>query len=117
MKIISFSENKNIEKRVAITPEIAKKYSSIGLEVSVPQNYAHHLGFTDDEYKSQGVNIVKNEDELIIDSNLIVQLGLPSDDKLAQLKENQNLIGVLNPYENKEKINNLVKKKYKYFFT
>ena len=115
MKIVSFSENKNIEKRVAITPEIAKKYSSIGLEVSVPQNYAHHLGFTDDEYKSQGVNIIKNEDELIIDSNLIVQLGLPSDDKLAQLKENQNLIGVLNPYENKKKLENLSKKKINNF--
>ena len=28
MKIVSLSENKNVEKRVAITPEIAKKYIS-----------------------------------------------------------------------------------------
>ena len=35
---------------------------------------------------------------------------MPSDEKLSYLKENQNLIGVLNPYSNKEKIDNLIKK-------
>ena len=30
----------------------SKKYSSIGFDVSIPQNYASHLGFTDDEYKA-----------------------------------------------------------------
>jgi len=115
MKIVSLSENKNLEKRVAITPEIAKKYSSIGLEVSLPENYASHLGFTDDDYKSQGVKIVKDENELIQSSNLIVQLGLPSDDKLTKFKENQNLIGILNPYTNKEKLENLSKKKINNF--
>ncbi len=110
MKIVSFSENIDLEKRVAITPEIIKKYISIGLEVSLPTKYATHLGFSDEEYKSLGANIVKDENELINDGNIIVQLGLPSDDKLNQLKENQNLIGVLNPYLNKEKLESLSKK-------
>jgi hypothetical protein len=34
-----FSENQKIEKRVAITPEIAKKYISLGFEVSLSENY------------------------------------------------------------------------------
>jgi NAD(P) transhydrogenase subunit alpha len=34
MRIVSVSENKKIEKRIAITPEIAKKYISLGFEVS-----------------------------------------------------------------------------------
>ena len=33
MRIVSVSEDKNIEKRVAVTPEIAKKYISLGFEV------------------------------------------------------------------------------------
>ena len=33
MKIGSLSENKDLEKRISITPEIAKKYISLGLEV------------------------------------------------------------------------------------
>ena len=39
MKIVSLSENKNIEKRVAITPDIAKKYKSLGFEVNLPKDY------------------------------------------------------------------------------
>ena len=39
MRIVSVSENLNIEKRIAITPEIAKKYISLGLEVSLIEKY------------------------------------------------------------------------------
>ena len=74
------------------------------------ENYGAHLGFTDQDYKNLGVIILNEEKEIINSANIIVQLGLPSDEKLSYLKENQNLIGVLNPYSNKEKIDNLIKK-------
>tara|TARA_B100000575_G_C23081672_1_gene623230 strand:- start:295 stop:1380 length:1086 start_codon:yes stop_codon:yes gene_type:complete len=115
MKIISFSENKKIEKRVAITPEVAKKYSSIGFTVSLPNNYGSHLGFNDEDYESQGVKIQNNDKELIQNSNVIVQLGLPSEERLSLLKENQNLIGILNPFLNKDKLINLSKRKVNNF--
>ncbi len=115
MKIVSLSENKNIEKRVSITPDIVKKYISIGFEVSLPKDYGSHLGFNDDQYKSQGANISENEKDLINDCDIIVQLDLPSEDKISLFKENQNLIGVLNPLLNKEKLENLKKKKINNF--
>tara|TARA_Y100001935_G_C17296996_1_gene506714 strand:- start:1124 stop:2212 length:1089 start_codon:yes stop_codon:yes gene_type:complete len=110
MKIVSLLENKKIEKRVAITPEIAKKYISSGFDVSLPKNYASHIGFDDENYKSHGVKILENEKEIIDNSDVIVQLGLPSDETLSLLRENQCLIGILNPYTNKEKLENLSKK-------
>jgi NAD(P) transhydrogenase subunit alpha len=110
MKIASILENQKIEKRVAITPEIAKKYISLGLEVLLSENYGSHLGFNDEEYKELGVSISKDEKEIISSADIIVQLGLLDDDKNSLLKENQTFVGVLNPYENKEKINDLVKK-------
>ncbi len=115
MRIVSLRENKNLEKRISITPEIAKKYISLGLEVALPENYGEHLGFTDPDYKNLGVTISNNEKEIVSNANIIVQLGLPSDEKLSYLQENQNLIGVLNPYMNKEKIENLIKKKINNF--
>ena len=51
MRIGSISENQKIEKRIAITPEIAKKYITLGFEVLLPKNYGTHLGFKDEEYK------------------------------------------------------------------
>ena len=50
MKIASILENQNIEKRIAVTPEIAKKYISLGFEVLLVNKYADHLGIKDEEY-------------------------------------------------------------------
>ena len=51
MNLASISENHNIEKRIAITPEIAKKYISLGFNLTLPTNYGTHLGFSDEDYK------------------------------------------------------------------
>jgi len=36
MNLASISENRDIEKRVAITPEIAKKYITLGFNLTLP---------------------------------------------------------------------------------
>jgi len=115
MKICSISENKKSEKRISVTPETAKKYISLGLEVSLIENYGLHLGYDDNQYKKLGVNIIKDEKELINKSNIIVQLALLSDDKNSLVKENQTLVGLFDPYNNKDKINNLSKKNINIF--
>tara|TARA_B110000008_G_scaffold236505_1_gene241850 strand:- start:49 stop:1137 length:1089 start_codon:yes stop_codon:yes gene_type:complete len=115
MRIASILENQNIEKRIAITPEIAKKYISLGMSVSLPSNYAAHLGISDNEYYDNGVMISKDENEIINNADIVVQLGLLSDNKNTLMKENQTLIGILNPYNNESKLKDLVKKNVNLF--
>jgi len=115
MKIISVSEDKKIEKRIAITPDVAKKYLNLGFELSLPENYGLHLGISDNEFKDSGAIIVKEEKELINSADIIIQLGLLSEDNLSLIKENQTVIGVLNPHNNNEKIETLVKKNINLF--
>ena len=115
MKIGSILENQKLEKRIAITPEIAKKYKSLGFEIIISENYGSHLGIQDDEYKILGVDISKDENEIIISSDVMVQLGLLSRDKSSILKQDQTLIGVLNPYDNKDELKKLVDKKVNIF--
>jgi NAD(P) transhydrogenase subunit alpha len=111
MKIVSVLENQNIEKRIAITPEIAKKYLALGFEVFLSENYGVHLGIKDKEYTEIGVIISSDEKEIVSSADVIVQLSLPADDKSFLIKENKTLIGILNPYKNEEKIKSLVKRK------
>jgi NAD(P) transhydrogenase subunit alpha len=115
MRIVSVLENQKIERRIAITPDIAKKYIALGFKVVLSEKYGEHLGFKDDDYKELGVEISKKETEALSNADIIVQLGLLSDDNLSLLKENQILVGVFNPYINKEKIANLVKKNINIF--
>ena len=117
MLIGSTKENLSVEKRIAITPDVAKKYINLGFKICLSENYGTHLGITDNEFQSLGVNIIKNEKELINNSDIIIQLNLLSDDKLSLLKSNQTVVGILNPYNNnnKEKIVNLANKKINFF--
>ena len=115
MRIGSILENQNLEKRIAITPELVKKYISIGFEVCLIENYGSHLGVSDQHFIDMGAKIFNNEEEILNSSDIIVQLGLMSDEKISNIKENQTLIGVLNPYDNKEKLQNLAQKKINLF--
>jgi NAD(P) transhydrogenase subunit alpha len=115
MQIGSVLENQNIEKRVAITPDIVKKYISLGFEVCLSKNYGSHLGIKDDQYKDLGVNISNDEKEVLNSSEIIVQLGMLPESKTSNIKENQTLIGVFNPYNNKDELEKLTKKKINLF--
>jgi len=115
MIIASVSENKDFEKRISITPEISKKYINLGFEVNLSQNYGAHLGFSDSEYKELGVKIVGNENQLLDSADVIIQMSLLNENKTSLLKSNQTLIGVLNPYENKKILDELIKKKINLF--
>ena len=115
MKIGSLSENHSFEKRVAITPEIVKKYRSLGFEVVLEEKYASHLGIEDEEYSEFGVEFTNDKKEILKNSDIIAQLGILPDEELSILKENKIIIGVLNPYDNKEKLERLVKKKINVF--
>ena len=114
MIIGSVSENKNIENRVAITPDIIKKYKSLGLEVRVPKDYASHLGLRDEDYENEGA-IISNEQDILVNSDAILQMNILSDEYLNKLQKDQSLIGVLNPYLNDKKLKELNSKKINCF--
>ena len=109
MRIGSILENQEFEKRIAITPDIVKKYITLGFEVLLSENYGSHLGIKDDQFKELGAIISKDENEILNSSDIVVQLRMLDDDKSSQIKQNQSLIGVLNPYENNDKLQSLSK--------
>ena len=115
MIVGSISENKNIEKRVAITPDVVKKYQSLGLGVHLTKNYALHIGITDKEYELEGAKFFNKDEEVISQSDAILQMNIISDENLDKLKQNQIFIGVLNPFLNEKKLQNITSKKVNCF--
>jgi len=110
MKIGSISENRDIDQRVAITPDIVKKYKSLGLDICLSKNYATHLGIEDTIYENEGVRIFETDEEVINNSNAILQMNIPEDKYLKKLNKDQVLVGVLNPYLNENKLKDLSSK-------
>ena len=109
MIIGSVSENLNFEKRVAITPDIIKKYKSLGFEIYLTKDYASHIGIKDEEYETEGANI-KSIDEVLSNANAILQMNILNDESLNKLKKDQILVGVLNPYSNEKKLKEITSK-------
>ncbi|MDR1375396.1 MAG: Re/Si-specific NAD(P)(+) transhydrogenase subunit alpha [Holosporaceae bacterium] len=103
MKISTIVDSK--EKRVAITPETAKKYSEIGLEVTLPRDYGITAMFNDSDYIAAGAKIEKTKN--IPEADLYVAVK-PSLAKEIKLKRGSYLIALLSPSHNKEILEKLI---------
>ena len=107
MIIGSISENKKFEKRVSIVPDIIKKYTNLGLKVQITKGYGDHIGFSDDTYIKAGANILENKQEVLKNSNILIQLDLIEENDFINLKKDSTLVGSLNFSQNKDKIEKL----------
>ena len=114
MIIGTVSENKELEKRISITPEIAKKYISNGFEVMIEKDLASHLGISDKDFLEEGCKIDSREN-VLNKSNIILQLNLPDEKSTNLLKEDNILIGNFNSTSNKDAITNISNKKINVF--
>ena len=114
MIIGSVNENKDKEKRISITPEIAKKYISSGFDIVIENNLASHLGIQDEDFTKEGCKI-DTRDNVLSRSDIILQINLPDEKSTNKLKENSILIGNFNHSSNKDLISNISSKKISVF--
>jgi len=114
MIIGSVSENKDIEKRISITPELAKKYILSGFQILLEKDYGLHLGILNDNFIKAGCKI-DNRENILKQSDILLQINLLESPVLDHLKENIILIGNFNSIQNLERIKKINKKKISVF--
>ena len=115
MKIGSIKENLDNEQRIAITPDIVKKYKSLELKILLPKEYGAHLGISDKEFIDEGVEILESDDKVLEESDAVLQMNLINSEISQKLSNGKFIIGVLNPYANKEQLQKLIEKKINCF--
>ena len=114
MKIAIVKETTSLEKRVAATPDIVKKYIELGFEVGVEKDAGISSYYTDDRYINSGAKIYNNVEDLISDADIILKVnsvynnGLGADN-IALYKQNKIIIGFLKPLLNIDQIKDLAK--------
>ena len=109
MQISILKEQSNTEQRVASSPESVKLLKKFDLEVLIEKDAGLLSGIKDNLFIDAGAKISSHADCLKADICLCVQMPLIND--LKNLKDNSILIGLLNPYKNKESFNFLSNKK------
>ena len=89
---VGSTKEQNPEKRISITPDTSKSLKNLGLNVFLEKGYGESLGFSDQEYKDKGAQILNDAKEVLSKSNLICQVKLPMEEEFKNIKENSNLI-------------------------
>ena len=102
-KILIPSETSSGERRVSATPEAVKKLKSLGCDVYIESLAGKLSGFSDLSYEESGGTIISNLDQEIWgEADLILCVQTPSEENLTKLKKGAVLLGLLNPYGNKD---------------
>lgn len=104
MKLGVLKETYQHEKRVGLTPDVAKKMRELGFTISIEKDAGLEAGYLDEHYESVGVVIEKDRKKILSSSDVIVNVS-PLDSKdIANLKKDTILLGMLKPFKHSELI-------------
>ena len=90
------------ERRVALVPETAKKFTGLGAHIRMEQGAGKHSQFQDNEYLDvpTAANLAQTYDA----AQLILRVTPPTVDEINAMPEGAVLIGLLKPFEDKARL-------------
>lgn len=113
MKIVAIKERASDEKRVAITPAIAKMYVSLGLEVLIEKDAGQLANFSDDSFIKAGASIFTSLPETLKKADVLVKIQpTPKKEKNCEIdlmKKDALIIGALSPFQNQNLLHDYAK--------
>jgi len=91
MIVGTVTEIKRHEYRIGLTPHCVTAYKAGGHQVLVQKGAGEGAGFTDEEYKDAGAEIVDKAEEIFSRSDMIVKVKEPQPNEVKLLKKDQIL--------------------------
>ena len=110
MKIGIIKEVNSFENRVAITPEIAKKLSSLNHNILIESGAGKGAYITDKQYTESGASISQNKTE-VLESDIILKVNAPTKDELNSIKDGATIITFFQIKDEIDQIDLYIKKK------
>lgn len=113
LKIVVIKETENGEKRVALAPEIAKKFIALGAHINMEQSAGAESHFIDTDYSD--VHFVDGPQTANQNADIILRVTPPSLDEIDTMPIGAVLIGLMRPYESRERLEAFNRKKLNVF--
>jgi len=96
------------EKRVALVPDEVAKLTGRGLGVIVQAGAGDRAAFRDEQYGAAGASLVKSTNEVLAAADVLTVVRYPSNrDQLELLKAGSVVVGLLDPFGNREFLESL----------
>ena len=104
MKLAILKERLEGETRVAASPETVKKFSALGLNVTVEAGAGAYASFADQLYSEAGATIAQGPAEALKDADIVFKVRAPSDEEIGLMKKGAMLAAILNPWDDKARL-------------
>jgi NAD(P) transhydrogenase subunit alpha len=109
MIVVAATAESGGETRVALSPETAKKFKSLGAIVRLQSNAGQGSKFPDQAYSDAGAEIVPTAEEALKGADIVLKVRRPSAGELAAMKNGAVLAALLDPYGGGPEIEALAK--------
>lgn len=97
------------ERRIAVVPEVVKKYRALGATVALRRGAGLRAHWRDADFGD--VELVDGDAELYARADVILRVQPPTDADLARCREGAVLLGMLQPWSSKTRIDMLRERK------
>jgi len=111
LNIAIVKETQDLEKRVALTPDIAGKLVSDGLKVTIEEGAGIAAGYPDALYVQNGVELSSDREALVTAADLLITVNAPPENDLQSMKEGSALVCYLWALQHPQLIDLLLEKK------
>lgn len=108
--IIGVLKEPPFEKRVSFLPETIGQLKKLNVEVYVEKDAGASAFASNNDYELAGA-IIKERDEILAKSDLVIKINPFSAEEMESLHENQMVAAVFNPYAHKEIVQKLIDKR------
>ena len=90
------------ERRSAATPDTVKRYAAMGLELVVEAGAGAGAAVADEAFTAAGAAI--GDEAAVWAADIVLKVQRPTEAEMARLRQGQVLIGMLDPYNNKDQV-------------
>ncbi len=97
------------ETRVAVTPDAAKKLIALGLEVVVEAGAGLAAAAADADYEAAGAKLARGAAEAAAGADILLKVRGLTEEEIAALKPGAIVVGLLNPFQDRETMEALAK--------
>ena len=101
VEVLGVKEHAQGERRVALTPETARKYIALGATVWIEPGAGTRAGFTDQAYLDVGAQLA--DDTRLGQADIVLCVQPPETARLGQLRSGASLVGMLHPQADAER--------------
>jgi NAD(P) transhydrogenase subunit alpha len=92
------------ERRVALTPDEARRLSASGMRVRMERGAGTEAGFADESYALAGAELVADAAAALASADIVLRVAPPAEDEIAALPPNALVISYLRPLDRPELI-------------